>query len=68
MSRGFSLPPVIAAVDDQDAYAAERERAQAGKILASMELKLHGRVSGELRQVMNARPAKAASDYDPHRW
>lgn len=62
----FALPPIIQPTEE--GYEAQREQAQAAKIFASMELKLHGQVSGELRHVMDARPVRAVSNYDPHRW
>lgn len=68
MSQVFRLPPVIRPADDQGAYEAERVRAQHAKIMASMELKLHGRVNEEFRGAMDWRPPRARSDYDPHRW
>lgn len=61
-----SLPPAIE--PSEQGYLEQRERAQSDKIKASMERKLHGRASPELRHMVDDRPAAASGSYDPHRW
>ena len=63
------LPPVLQPGDP--GYLAARDRAAADKIYASMEVKRHGRVVDpglRERGVIDDRPPRAISNFDPMRW
>jgi len=68
----YNLPPVVEPIEGQDPYEAERERHHSGVIFASMERKLHGRVSKSLRAEYPGlepdRPPQADNEYSPHDW